>query len=321
MTDVSVADTAREVAANFTSGFDDVPVKKPDAVVADGEKDKGKGEAVTKDAAPAVAADAPAAPIPVPKRARITHEEWEKTRTFLNDAKAAMGKMASFESQIARLNGALGAVQQAVAQKQAETPLGLNVTFDDDDFKEWTENYPELSGISRRTLENLFKKVKVGPVTGTADPAKTEQTPPAQPAAAPTALTREDVAKVLQEEKAKEAADKFVAAYPKWRDIVGAPDVDDGPRKPSGDAFHAWLGTQPAEYQTRVTTTDDPSVLHAALDLFTVSQKTAPAAPANGQNRRAVIEGAVTPAADGAGPLPPRAKTEAEAMREGFTTG
>lgn len=324
MTDVSVADTAREVAANFTSGYDDVPVKKPDPVVEKVE-DKGKGEPGAKDVAPAPAADAPAAQIPdKPKRARISHEEWEKTRTLLNDAKAMIGKVAGFESQIARLAGTVGtvqkAIQEAATQKQADTPLGLTVQFDDDDFKEFAENYPELAGINRRTLEALFKKVTIGP--GTAEPAKTEQPPADAPKAAPTALTREDVAEVLRQEKAKEASDKFIAAYPNWREIVGAPDTDGGPMKESGAAFHAWLKAQPAEYQKRINSTEDPGEMHAALDLFTASQKEPPVAERpTGQNRRAVIEAAVQPRGDGSTPSPQRPKTEAESMREGFEKG
>lgn len=323
MTDVSVADTAREVAANFTSGFDDAPVKKPDPVEVE-VKGKDDVKPGTKDAAPVVAADAPAALPDKPKRARISHEEWEKTRTLLNDAKAMIGKVAGFESHIARLNRSLGAVQkavqEAVAQKQADTPLGLTVKFDDDDFKEFAENYPELAGINRRTLEALFKKVTIGP--GTAEPAKTEQSPVDTPKAAPTALTREDVAEVLRQEKAREASDKFIAAYPQWRELVGAPDTDGGPMKESGAAFHAWLKTQPAEYQKRINSTEDPGEMHGALDLFTASQKEPPAAERpTGQNRRAVIEAAVQPRGDSSTPSPQRPKTEAESMREGFANG
>jgi len=235
-----------------------------------------------------------------------------------------MGKLSNFESQIARLAGSVGAVQKAVqdaaAQKQADTPLGLTVKFDDDDFKEFAENYPELAGINRRTLEALFKKVTVG--RGTADPAKPEQTAADTPKAAPTALTREDVAEVLRQEKAKEVSDRFIAAYPNWRELVGAPDTDGGPMKDSGAAFHAWLKTQPAAYQQRINSTENPGEMHEALDLFTASRPKAPAAAApSGQNRRAVIEGAVTPRADSAGPLPARAKSEREMMQEGFASG
>ncbi len=324
MTDVSVADTAREVAANFTSGFDDVPVNKPAPEKVEGGKASDDPGANGAAPAPAPAADAPAAPIDKPKRARISHEEWVETRTLLANAKAMIAKAAGFESQIARLAGSVNtvqkAIQEAATQKQADTPLGLTVKFDDDDFKEFAENYPELAGINRRTLEALFKKVTIG--RGTADPAKTEQTLTDAPKPAPTALTREDVATVLREEKAKEVSDKFIAAYPNWRVLVGAPDVDDGPVKESGAPFHAWLKSQPAEYQQRVMSTTDPGVMHEALDLFSASQKEAPVAerPA-GQNRRAVIEGAVTPRADSAGPLPQRPKTERESMNEGFATG
>ena len=326
MTDVSAADTAREVAANFTSGYDGVPVKKPDPVVEKVE-DKGKGEPGAKDVAPAPAADAPAAQTPdKPKRARISHEEWEKTRTLLNDAKAMIGKVAGFESQIARLAGTVGtvqkAIQEAAAQAQAQTPYGLSIELTDEDFKDLAADYPELAKVNRAVLQNIFNRAQIKGTGTAAEPAKTEQPPADAPKAAPPALTREDVAEVLRQEKAKEASDKFIAAYPNWREIVGAPDTDGGPMKESGAAFHAWLKAQPAEYQKRINSTEDPGEMHAALDLFVASQKEHPVADRpTGQNRRAVIEAAVQPRGDGSTPSPQRPKTELESMREGFDKG
>jgi len=293
--------------------------------VAEDGKDTGKPGG--KDAAPVVAADVPAAPPEKPKRARISHEEWEETRTTLANARALMGKLSNFESQIARLSGTVGnvqkAIQDAAAQAQAQTPYGLSIELTDEDFKDLAVDYPELAKVNRSVLQSIFNRAQIkGTGTATAEPAKTGQPPADPPKAAPTALTREDVAEVLRQEKAKEVSDRFIAAYPNWRELVGAPDTDGGPMKESGAAFHAWLKTQPAAYQQRINSTENPAEMHEALDLFTASRPKTPAAAApSGQNRRAVIEGAVTPRADSAGPLPARAKSEREMMNEGFASG
>lgn len=313
MTDVSVADQAREVSANFTSGFDDVPVKPIEAEVPKADADKEVEKPGANGAAPVVAEPA-AAVAAKPKWARIALDEW-------NNTKALAGKVSGLESQIARLAGTVGSVQKAVqdaaAQAQAQTPYGLEVELTDEMFAELAADYPALAKVNRSILESIFKVAKI---KGTGTEPKTEQ-PPTEVPKQSAALTREDVAKVLQEEKAKEVSDKFIAAHPNWREKVGAPDVDGGPHKPSGDAFHAWLKTQPAEYQQKVSSTEDLGVLHAALDLFDASLTKVPAEKPTGQNRRAVIDLAVTAPADGAGPLPKRPQTEAEAMRDGFRDG
>jgi len=281
MAEVNVEAEAKADAA-FATGFGDTPPAPVEKVVAETPAEPAKPAAAVPAADPA--------PKPVkPQYARVLQQDWD-------NLKAAAGKVANLESQIAKLAGnapdAERIAQQVIEKVRGQTPAGLNVEFSDEDFAELAEYAPELAGLTRTTLEKLFKKANV---KGTG-PAEAEPAKPADPAS-PDAIK-----KAIADAFSQREQEALAKAHPNWSDDVGRPK-EDGLPNAAGKPFRDWLATQPADYQKEVGETDSWPVVHAALDKFKASQKPA-ATPASAQPdkaaaRRAVIADAETPRAEG----------------------
>lgn len=250
-------------------------------------------ETTTSDATPAEATP----PAPKQRYVRVTEEEW-------NNQKAAIGKISSLESRLARLPDPDKLVQQiadkVTASVRAQTPAGgeIDPQVLADAFADQERDFPELAAQNRKALEHVLKNLR-----GTGQP-----TP---------AIDLEDrVQKVALKLEAEDLAD----AYPDWSDIVGRP-------KQAGDAvndqteYRQWLAKQDGAYQEKIGTTNRPAVVRASLDRF-FREKAASAAPSpppdRAAARRAVIADAVTPRADGNPPPLNQPKTADDAFNEGF---
>jgi hypothetical protein len=259
-------------------------------------------------AVPAPAPEAPAAtepPAPKPEKpqyARVLEKDW-------NDLKATAGRLPALESQIARLTSSIpkadALTQQIIDKVKADTPSGIAVKFDKEDFAELAEDYPVLA----EQLERVLNKAKV---KGTG-PAEAAAAPP-KPAIAldqstiDTAIKR-GVESALAEEKARVQAEArqqegmaLLEAYPDYTVIVGSPDQTNGP--PKDTEWRRWLAKQPEPYRQKVSTTWSPAVVHQSIDKFKSEQKasSAPAKPDKAAIRRAVIADATTPRFEGNAP-------------------
>ena len=231
-------------------------------------------EPVVEPAKPEVAA-VPPAPVPEkPQYVRLTKQDWDNT-------KAAAGKVATLESQVAKLMAAQAKAEQIIQQAQAQTPAGAQIDPQVlvDAFADQERDFPELAAQNRKAIEHILKNLR-----GTAT---------AQPPASPVDMDAA-VEKVLLTREGKALEE----TYPDWSDIVGRPATD-GAAAPT-TAFRQWLATQPANYQEKVGNTHSPSVLQSAIDKFkSTSRTTTPARLDKAAARRAVIEDAVSPRAEG----------------------
>lgn len=292
MAEANTAEKEAKVEAAFGGAFNGTPpeVITPAKVVEDPVVEPAKADAVV--------------PVPVPEKLRyirLTEQDW-------NNTKAAAGKVATLESQVAKLTGAMPKaehiVQQAIEAIRAQTPGGAKVTVTPEDFAELGENFEEVSGMTMKGLQRVLDRFNV---TGTA-------------AAAPPVDVNAAVEKVLMTREAK-ALDR---AYPDWSDIVGRPPAEGVPIN-EANPFRQWLAKQPADYQKEIGETDSPAEVQAAIARFKASQTTAtptaPAQPSRAAARRAVIEDAVTPRAEGNPPPLNQPTSAEEAFAAGFKVG
>ncbi|HET8727585.1 MAG TPA: hypothetical protein VFO41_08765 [Alphaproteobacteria bacterium] len=289
MSDVSMAEGQE---AGFAEGFDGTPPASAAKVV----------EQPKVEADPKVAGDPekPSAPPEKPVYARVLKQDWD-------NAKAAIGKVANLESQLAKLTG----VEDRIEKVRSQTPSGLSVEMSDEDFAELAEEFPELAKSTRSVLEKVFKKASIKG-TGPAEPAKEPPSTGVDPDAVKTA-----VARALAEREEGALNEEF----PDWGTIIGRPAVDGG-KPPEGNAFRAWLEKQDPAYQKKIAETMSHADIHNAIRRFQATQKPTPeAVPDKGAARRAVMEAAVTPRVDKSPPALPKAKTEEEAFAEGYQTG
>lgn len=241
------------------------------------------------------------APAPAPEKPRYA----KVLQSDYDNLRAVAGKVPSLESAVVKLTNAVGntaQLEQRIFEKvQSQTPAGLNVEMSDEDFAELAADFPELAKHTRATLERVLKKAGVRG-TGTA----------------PTPQLRdEDVEKGVERALQKREAAALVRAYSNWATIVGQVDMSKGEKPDPNNEFRLWLDQQPAAYQKEIADTDSPAEVRSAIDKFMAS-KTAPATqvkPDRAAARRAVMEDAVTPRADGSPPMLHQPMTAEEAFR------
>lgn len=288
MAEPNTAEVEATVDAAFGAAFGGTPPAPVEKVVEDAPVEPAKP----------VAAAVPAVVPEKPRYVRLTEQDW-------NNTKAAAGKVASLESQVAKLMGSMPKgdqlVQQVLESVRSQTPAGLNVEISEEDFADLAADFPELAKHTRSSLEKIFKKANV------------RGTGPAQPPA-PAVDIDAAVEKVLLSRE----ADALAKAYPDWSDIVGRPPAEGAPI-PEDNAFRAWLATQPADYQQEIRQTKSPAEVKAAIDKFKATPRTTtPATPDRAAARRAVIEDAVTPRAEGNPPPLNSPQSAEEAFGKGF---
>lgn len=304
--EVNTAEETAKVDAAFGAGFGDTPPPAPPVAKVE--------DRPVAEPAPKLVVTAPAPKPEKPEYVRVTKQDWEKHN-------AMFGKVASLESSLAKLTGSMPneerLTQQIIAKVRSETPAGQVVAFSKEDFAEIAEDYPDLA-------ERLEKVLNRGKVKGTG-PIDPEKTPPAGAGdpvdidkAVETALTRraEKEATVVREKEGKD----LLEAYPNYREILGSPDVTDGP--PKETPWRKWLATQPADYQEKTLATWSPAEVKASIDKFTNDTKAppAPAKPDKAAIRRAITEDAVTPRTDGAAPPLNQPPSVDDAFASGYKT-
>lgn len=292
MAEVNTAEVEAKAEAAFGAGFDDTPPAPAAKVVETPVAEPAKPAAV--------------APAPVPEKpqyVRLTKQEWD-------NAKASVLKVSSLESQLAKLTGSIPKaeqiVQQAIAAIQAQTPAGQAVEVTDDDVAEIVADFPDLGGSVKKALQKVAGKLRG---TGAAQS-------PTQPVDIGA-----EVEKVLTGRE-KQALEEN---HPTWRDIVGAVNVSAGDQIPETNPFRQWLATQSADYQKKINDTNSPAVVQNAIERFLAAKPAqappSPKPPDRGAARRAVIEDAITPRADGNPPPLNSPQSAEEAFATGFKVG
>ena len=108
------------------------------------------------------------------------------------------------------------------------------------------------------------------------------------------------------------------AYHPDWSEIVSKalPKIDGDPPA-EGNAFRVWLNAQPAAYQEKLNQTKSPAMVQAAIEKFKAQPVSVSPSPRSDRAaaRRAVIEDAVTPRADG---RPASAQLNPQSAEEGL---
>ena len=287
--DTAAADEAAD--AEMNAAFDrEAPSEKPAAQPTDETAIAAPANPVPKAATPAAAT--PAATRQTPKYKQITEEEW----TALS---AAAAKTASLESQLSKVFGTVGNMQQAVAKLRETTPAGAVVEIPDGAFAEMERDFPELAAHTRAALERVLKNVRG---TGTAVAA-------ADPEAVNTAVSERILAHEIE---------ALTDAHPDWRATVGA--VSDG-KYDATNPFRQWLATKDAAYQAKLNATNSAAVIARAIDRFKAETKrpVVPAQAARVPARQDRIRAAIQPKGDGGLPTP--TKTADDEFQSGFAAG
>ncbi len=292
MAEANTADVEAKADAAFGAGFSGTPPVEPEKVVAE----------VTPDlAVPAVVVPPPVIAPEKPQYVRLTKQEWDNT-------KAAAGKVSTLESQVAKLVGSMPKadqlVQQVIESVRSQTPAGTEIDPQVliDAFADQEKDFPELAGQNRKAIEYILKNLR-----GTVGTAQSPAPPVDIEAVA-------DRVRVRMEEYA------LNRSYPDWSDVVGRPPTADAPIPET--PFRVWLGKQSAEYQKAVNETDSHADIQEAIASFRASQgQPAPSPkPDRAAARRATLEDAITPRADGNPPPLNSPQTAEDAFGKAFNS-
>lgn len=274
---------------DFASGFNNTP--PPDTAAAPKPDVKPVAKPETKEAV------TPAPKVEAPKYVQLTQEQFDNLQS-------AAGKVTEVEKQISKLFGTTGDMQQIVKKLQAETPKGMTIDLPADVVSEMEQDFPELAGHFRKSLEKALKGVRG---TGAAEAGSAGLDPTA-------------VQNLVREAAIKHEIEALEDAHQDWRTIVGVVDAE-GKHDPNNE-FRQWLGKQPVEYQTKINATNSAAVVSRAIDKFLASK--ANPAVQTGQTpqiaaRRDRLKAAIQPRGDGGQPAP--AKSADDDFAEGFATG
>lgn len=277
--DTTTADIAQE-QADFGSGFTGSPVEKP------AEKPEAKPE--------------PAATPPVaekPEYVQVTKKEWD-------EIKAAAMKTASYDQQFSRAFGTLGNLQKNFNELRnapppvVEKPPPTRAEILKEAFAEMEKDFPELAQQNRAALERALSGV---------------------PGANGAELDVDKIRQMMVTHTTEREIEALEDAYPEWRTIVGAVDINKEQPDPD-NPFRKWLVTKDATYQARVNGSESAAVISRAIRLFQNETK-APPKPVTkprDEARAERIREAVQPRGDGAGASP--GKTEQDDFLAGFNS-
>lgn len=222
---------------------------------------------------------------------QITEKDW-------TEVKAAAAKTASYDSQLSKAFGTIGNLQKLVNALQAQQPAGgREVKISPKAFEQMEKDFPELAQQTRAALEAALSGVTG---LGAAD------------------VDASKIKSMLASYTSEREIEALEDAYPDWRTIVGAVDVNREQPNPD-NPFRKWLASKDAAYQARINASESAQVIGRAIRLFQNETK-APPKPAAGTPRDAAraerIRGAVQPRGDNAGAAP--AKSETDEFEAGF---
>lgn len=171
---------------------------------------------------------------------------------------ALLGEIPSmkdgYRKQIDNLAGNYGKLNAAFQKLQTDTPRGEAVTVNDEDLKEMQEAFPELADLTKSALNNVLKRLSVKGGTAEIDPALIEKLVGDRVSSAEISIHK----KLLK---------GFVSD---WETVIGLPDHTGVAPK---TAYRTWLATQPADYQTRINTSNDAFEISSSVKDFQDAQE------------------------------------------------
>jgi len=269
---------------DFDSGFDNqptTPTETPESKV----EDKPVIEAAV------AVADAP-------KFVQITQKQ-------LDDLMASAARVeeirATSAQQIDKAFGKIGGVERLIQQLQTSTPAGQAVELSEDDFSELKAEYPELAEMQMKGLTRALSKLQLRGTGESLDPEKVSD----------MVSQRLDPALKGIDEKVEMLVESRLLArdFPDWREIVDAGKPD------SKAPYRTWLTAQPADYQQKLNTTNDSSLIADSIRKFRETEK----AKAAASKRQSRIDAAVTER--GVGGYAASASDDDDDFNEGFKKG
>ena len=286
--------TDEALDAEFDSGFTGTA---PTVVTPPADDAAKEAEAAAKKAAD----DAAAAAAAVPKYRQVTEEEFADFQTASTLIKTLGADPAK---RLDQAFGKVGGLERTLKELQAATPHGYAVEVTDDIVADISAEFPEIGAGTLKAFKVFASKLKGTAAPATVDPKVFEEQ---------MRTVASDHMRTLQIEALRED-------YPNWLEIVGTKD--------STTPYRKWLSEQPADYQTKLTSTDSALVISKSLQKFEAAQAAAKviadkaAADAlknkTPSARQKLLESAVV--VRGAGGTPP-GKSEDDEFNEGFTKG
>lgn len=248
---------------------------------------------------------------PEPQPDAITPEVTPPEPKYVTEDQIQDLVMKAINPGLDKAYGKIGSVERALQEIQAKTPAGEAVDFDEADFAELIEEYPELGALTMTAMSRVFSKVRG---TGTQfDPDKIHSSVDERLTAREAERQAEQIALVHED-------------HPDWHDVMYVRGQDgklelneDGSPKYSAD-FQAWYDQQPERYQRKLSRSWDADVVSDALDQFKKDreQKAAPTPkPEETPNpRQQRLKDAVTP--KGAGGHAPPGNSEEDDFVAGY---
>lgn len=230
-----------------------------------------------------------AAPADEPKMTQVSEEEY---RRLLDGVAKIEGIETALEQRFNTAFGKIGSIEDVVKQLKSSAPAGGKIELSEEVVADLAEEFPEMAKLQFKTLQKLVDTLNAS------SPAQSNAAQPS-PVVDEAAIERR-VRRAIAEETLNEFDEK-------WKETIGLPD-DKGVIPDT--QFRQWLKKQPAEYQTRVSSTYSASVLTDALAKFKATQLKA-------QGRREVLDAAVEVTGSG-GQAPNAGKSDDDEFDAGF---
>lgn len=172
---------------------------------------------------------------------------------------ALLGEIPSmkdgYRKQIDNLAGNYGKLNAAFQKLQSDTPRGEAVTVNDEDLKEMQEAFPELADLTKSALNNVLKRLSVRGGNAEIDPALIEKLVGDRVSNAEISIHK-----------------KLLKGFaPDWETVIGLPDPATGVAPKT--AYRTWLATQPADYQSRINTSNDAFEISSSVKDFQAAQE------------------------------------------------
>lgn len=223
--------------------------------------------------------------VPEPEFVQLTKAQHQELVEGAAQLRAALGQLEG------KAFGKMGELQRTLKQMQEATPQGQAVEISAADFKELSEQFPEVAEMQIAGLGRVLAKMKgTGPAI---DESRID------------AMVNERTQKV-REESALEAMDLVDET---WRTTVHSPE------------YKAWLSAQPEAYRQKMDETWKPSDVKKSITTFRAAQAAkpkpkAPKADPAALRRQRFEDAVVAPSSGGQ----PQGKSANDEFLEGFNS-
>jgi hypothetical protein len=274
-----------------------------------GFEEDENAERPTETPAPAPEASAPPAEPPAPKYVQITEDDWKATQSRaakIDEISATLEKMPD------QVLGTMGrTLERKLAELKTTTPTGQAVQLDEADFKELTDEFPDVGALTLKGFNKALSKIKG------------------------TGVSAEEIARAAEENDRRAEArerkvrfEELTEVHPTWQaDMwVERPAIKDGayvPGVPTVD-FANWTKTLKPEEVSQLANSKSALYVSKQMDKFyawktaqaaqaqspaPAPKPAAPAAPAQPSMRQRQVAAAAPAKGDSAAPPSTSAKS------------